>query len=535
MIAAPDREPAMSRAAPHDRRLPWSLLVLVATRLALRERQVGVGTRRLMWLSLATTFVCAAALLLGVKSLVLAAVLGMASMVALGTVAVRAFPLAMAVSVIGIALSCTSLMCALAVTTGFLTEISRTISRFNGHLLLTKYGLDFVEYEAVAREVASDPRVRASSPFAYSMVVLVRDDGRAVAPTAAAAAPDADGRAVDDDGWDAALAADASLGEQPARSGGSLVPADDDLERTAIVVGKGIDPSWASQFSAMSSAFGRGDLSGLRPGDWSHPPGLVIGRALREQLGVELGDRVRVVVPAQLEGRPDDGAAPPRHVVFELTDELDTGINEIDRNLALMHLTSAQSLFFRAGRVTGIEFELFDGEDAIAVANGVAARLPPVYRVSTWRETNAEMFNSLMQIRVVVSIMLGLMGVVGAASLVASLLLVVRRKQHDIGVLLALGCDARGLFWVFEAMGLLAGGVGVLLGLTMGGLYCAVMARYDFALSSDVYPIDHLPIAIAPADVLVPACIAMVLCSIASGPVALLATRVRILAALNRL
>ncbi len=526
----------MPRDAPHDRRLPWALLLLVATRLALRERRPGAGVRRTMWLSLVTTVGCAAALLLGVKSLAVAAVLGVASMVALASVVMRAFPLAMAVSVIGIALSCTSLMSALAVTTGFLTEISHTISRFNGHLLLTKYGLDFVEYEAISREVQSDPRVRASSPFAYSMVVLVRDDGRAVAPTAAAtAAPPPPDRAAQGDAWDAAIAADAALVEQPAQVRGATAGAGTEPERTAIVVGKGIDPTWASQFSDITSAFGRGDLSGLRPGDWSHPPGLVLGRALREELGVALGDRVRVVVPAQLEGRDDDGDAAPRHVVFELTDELDTGINEIDRNLALMHLTAAQSLFFRAGRVTGIEFELFDGEQATAVADGIAARLPPVYRVSTWRETNAEMFNSLMQIRMVVSIMLGLMGVVGAASLVASLLLVVRRKQHDIGVLLALGCDARGLFWVFEAMGLLAGGVGVLLGLTLGGLYCAVMARYDFALSSDVYPIDHLPIAIAPADMLVPACIAMLLCSIASGPVALMATRVRILAALNRL
>ncbi|MBX7082741.1 MAG: ABC transporter permease [Nannocystaceae bacterium] len=522
-------------AAPRVRaaKLPWGLLALVAARLALRERPPGRRVRQLAVLTLAATALAAGALLAGVHSLVLAGVLGVASMLALAAVALRWFPPAMAVSVVGIALSCASLMTALAVTTGFLAEISRTISRFNGHILLTKYGLDFTEYEAVAAELREDPRVVAASPFAYSMVVLVRDDGTAIAPTASALATAPPRPRDDDAGWDAALDADAALPVQQTPLGSTAQGADA-VERTAIVVGKGIDPRFAGEFQGLAPAFGRRDLSGLRPGDSRWLPGLVLGRALRRELGVEIGDRVRVVVPAQLDGGPEGEDPPPRHAVFELTDELDTGIIELDRNLALMHLSAAQSLFFRAGRVTGIEFEIADPEQAQAVADGMSARLPPLYRASTWREANADMFATLMQIRVAVSLVLGLMGIVGAASLVASLLLVVRRKQHDIGVLLALGCDARGMFWLFEAVGLLVGGVGVVLGLGLGALYCAVIARYHFPLSSEVYPIDHLPTQVALADVAVPAGIALVLCAIASGPIAVLATRVRILGALKR-
>ena len=61
-----------------------------------------------------------------------------------------------------------------------------------------------------------------------------------------------------------------------------------------------------------------------------------------------------------------------------------------------------------------------------------------------------------------------------------------------------------------------------------------MIARYHFPLSSEVYPIDHLPTQVAFADVAVPATIAMALCAIASGPIAVLATRVRILGALRR-
>jgi len=508
--------------------MAWGLAMLVATRLALRERAASAKVKRAQWIAVVATIGSASALLTGVSELWLVVVLAASSMLLLTTLALRLFPPAMAVSVIGIALSCASLMTALAVTSGFLVEVSNTVARFNGHLLLTKYGLDFTEYESLAAEISKDSRVAAASPFAYSMVVVVRETGDAPALTVApiAAAP-----GDSDAAWDAVIDADARLhvAERPASA-----PTEAGLERPSIVIGKGIDPAQASGFSGLAEAFGRGDLSGVRPADSRALPGVVLGHALRRALGVEIGDRVRVVVPAELDGREESASAMPRHASFEVLDELRTGIVELDRNLVLMHLTAAQALFFRKGRVTGIEFELHDPSLAADVAADVSARLPGLYRVSTWFEANADMLQTLVQIRVIVSVILGLMGVVGASSLVASLLLIVRRKHHDIGVLLAIGADHRTTFWIFEGVGLFCGFVGVVLGTAMGALYCAVISAYRFPLHSDVYPIDHLPAQVSLVDAMVPGAIALILCAFASGPVALLAARVRILSALSR-
>jgi ABC-type lipoprotein release transport system permease subunit len=83
------------------------------------------------------------------------------------------------------------------------------VARFNGHLLVTKYGLDFTEYEALGAEISSDPRVSAASPFAYSMVVVVRDD--ATASTQAAAIPPTAPAGDPDAAWDVVMDADARL------------------------------------------------------------------------------------------------------------------------------------------------------------------------------------------------------------------------------------------------------------------------------------------------------------------------------------
>lgn len=516
----------MAARAHRHTRTRWALVRTVATRLAVRERPARRGIRRLALASGLLTAGSLAAIVLGLHHPAVALVLFLASLLFLATGALVVFPPAMAVSVVGIALSCASLMTALGVTTGFMREISRAVARFNGHVLVTKYGLDFREYDDLAAEVMEDRRVVAASPFAFSMIAIVPEPADAPATAAPVPAPAVRAAADDDDGaWDGALAvAPATTPADPLATSDERGP--------AIVVGKGLDPARAAELSGLAGVLGRGDLSALVPAGPHRLPGIVLGSALAKELGVGIGDRVRVVVPAELDGEAESASRPPRHAVFDVLDLVDTGIAEFDRNLALVHITAAQSLFFQEDRVTGIEFELVDPELADEVADDLAFRLPPLYRTSTWREANSAMLTMLGQIRVVLVLVLGLMVLVGAASLIASLLLIVRRKQRDIAVLLAIGCDHRGVFWVFESIGLFAGGVGSIAGIALGGIYCSAVAMYRFPLALDVYPVDHLPVAVQLADVFVPVAAALGLCALASGPVALLATRVRPVVAL---
>jgi lipoprotein-releasing system permease protein len=425
----------------------------------------------------------------GASSVAMVALIGVSSLTLVASVCMTVFTPALGVSVMGIALGCASLMTALAVTTGFELAIVGEVTRMNGHVLLTKYGLDFFEYEELADRLVRDSRVRAASPFAYSMVSVVRDL---------------------EDGAEA------------------------ETIRPAVVVGKGIDPGRAQAMSGVMEVMGRGDLSGLRPGDARHPPGLVLGDRLARELGVRVGARVRLVVPPEIDGGDDVVAGPPRHAPFEVLDLLHTGVAEFDTNLVLMHLTAGQALFFREGRVTGIELELHDADAAKAVAADLERELPRVYRTSTWRETNAPTLVALEQIRFALSVVLGLTVLVASSSLVASLLLIVRSKRSAIATLMALGSDARAVFWVFEAVGLLAGLVGAALGVLLGGLYCLVIEAHDLQLASDVYPLDHLPVLLQASDALIPATVAIALCGVVSGPIALVATRVRIVAGLRR-
>ncbi len=465
-----------------------ALVGLVAGRMLLRGEQSRGWITRVALLS-----ACVAVVALGVQrvdSEQIAAPLafGVASLVLFGSLCVRTFTPALAVSVFGVGLGCASLVTVLAVTTGFERELARRMASLNGHVLLTKYGLDFFEYETIADRFIADERVVAASPFAFSMAAVVPD-----------------------------------------------VP-DDEQSPTmpAIVVGKGMDPARAAALHGISEVMGRGDLSALRPGDVRYLPGIALGSGVARELGVELGDVVSVVIPAEIDGTDEALRQPPRHARFEVLDLVHTGVGDLDTNLVLMHLSAAQAVFFREARVTGIEFELIDPMLAGEFAKELEATLPDMFRATTWEQQNEVTLVSLRQIRGAVALVLGLIELVAASSLVTSLLLLVRRKRGEIAVLMALGADARTVFWVFETIGTLAGGVGALAGVVLGLAYCGVIELCRYPLQGDVYPIDRLPVALAPTDALLPPLCALLLCAAASGPAAVVATRMGLLQGLRR-
>ncbi|MEX1366294.1 MAG: hypothetical protein AB1Z98_24430, partial [Nannocystaceae bacterium] len=218
----------------------WPVVRLLASRLMLRDDAPGPGVRRLLLVSALVMAGCTVGLLAGAHSVLLVAGLGVASLFALAGVCLWLFNPAMAVSVVGVALACASLMTALSVTTGFQLEITRALARVNGHVLLTKYGLDFFEYDELADRWLERPEVIAASPFAYSMVAVVPE-------------PDTD-----------------------PQTGEPVVPDDDELPPAgpAIVVGKGIHPGRAAQQQGFTQVLGRGDPAALRPGDTRHLPGI---------------------------------------------------------------------------------------------------------------------------------------------------------------------------------------------------------------------------------------------------------------------
>ncbi len=495
----------------------FALIWLTARRMLLREqpsKSRGVKTVTAVCIGLT---ICACVIVwfdlgLGVSADRMVAVPlvgGGAALVALALICVRILTPVVAVAVFGMALGCAALMTVFAVTSGFEYELTRRLSSLNGHVLITKYGLGFTEYEDLIRDIEARPGVVAAVPFAYAMASVVPVDDE----------PD-----DDSDGARRDNSSETANGDDPPTP-----------RRPAVVVGKGIDPERARPVAGIKSVFASGSLDALRPADPQQPPGIALGVTLAKRLGVKPGDRVRLVIPADLDGTAESGQNPPRFAVFEVLDLIDTGMGDLDRSLSMVHLRSGQALFFGGRkRVTGIEVSLTDPADAQAFADEILKGMDRrLFHAITWEQQSASTLAGLRQIRLAVSVVLGLLELVAATALVASLLLLVRRKRVEIAGLMALGADGRLVFWIFEAVGLVAGVAGALVGIGLGGLYCGLVAGFRFPLQDDVYPIEHLPVQLGWFDALGPALAAVVLCGLVAGPVALVAAKIPVLEGLR--
>lgn len=215
----------------------------------------------------------------------------------------------------------------------------------------------------------------------------------------------------------------------------------------APIVVTGIDPE---RFLAIidirkKMISGRFEVSG---------DGVVIGSVLASDLGVVVGDKLRVTTT---EGGSDTVAIAG---VFTL------GNRAIDQTWLVTSLRHAQSLFALPGGVTNIDLKVADVFDAERVASDVRDRTG--LDVQSWMQRNADLLSGLsaqnsskymIQFFVVVAVALG----------IASVLIVsVVQKSREIGILRAVGTSGSRVLRVFLIQGGVLGLVGSFLGSALG-------------------------------------------------------------------
>jgi lipoprotein-releasing system permease protein len=468
---------------------------LVARRLMLREHS-PTRARVLAALCLVVLVITGCMLAVGWRSVLVVAGFWLASLLLLVSLLIVRLRAMLVVSVLGLALGVASLFVVLGVASGVEQLLVDSLARLNGHAMVSKYGLDFYEYDDVVAELEADPRVHAASPFVFGVAAIVLADEAQV----------------------------------------------EELEPVIVTV-KGVDPEQLDDFSTTSELFAAGDFTALRPAGPRTRPGVVLGTRLARRLDARPGEVVRIVVPDSIKQDGDPTQGEPRHGEFEVLGLLDTGFAEFDASFVLMHITAAQALVFGQRRASGIELELEDarlGQSMSVAVELVEAlnrpltdqRLPPLYRAASWADRSATLI-SIRQTKALVVIVLSLIIVVASGSLLGALLLLVRRERRHIGVLAGLGARPRQLFWVFEWVGIAIGGAGSLLGLGWGAVSLFALSLMRLDLDADVYLIDHLPVAFVFADLLIPTLIAVAVCAVVTGPVALRVSRTRPLALLG--
>jgi lipoprotein-releasing system permease protein len=237
-----------------------------------------------------------------------------------------------------------------------------------------------------------------------------------------------------------------------------------DASQGAVI--RGILPDQEARVDSIESKMIAGKLSVLTDDSW----GIVLGRDLALQLGVNVGDKV-VVYTAAANVTPV--GVIPRLRRFTVVGIFQAGMQEYDSGLAIMNMRDAEKLYRMSGP-SGIRLKLDDLFVANKVAMTLANKLGDAYRVQGWMQQYANFFKAIAMEKVVMFIILSLIVAVAAFNLVSSLVMLVTDKQSDIAILRTLGATPRSIMGVFMIQGMLIG----LMGIVVGGVCGVTLATY---------------------------------------------------------
>jgi lipoprotein-releasing system permease protein len=297
-------------------------------------------------------------------------------------------------------------------------------------------------------------------------------------------------------------AAPVLLGQGLARS------ADNDLPITI----KGIIPALEASVTELEKSLQAGSLDALIDAR-DTTAGILIGRDLAQKLNVYVGDKIDVLT-AQTVLTP--GGPTPRLRTFQVVGIFNLGLFEYDATYGFVHLEVAQRLFGEA-RPQFIELRVEDMFQAQDVAEAIPSQLGPEYSAQDWAHMNSALFNALWLEKMAISITIGLIVMVAALNIIASLILLVMEKSRDIAILKTMGSSAASIRRIFVLQGLIIGLIGTAAGALAGCATTYVLDRYELIhVPIDVYQISHVPFRLLPFDFVVVVAAAVLICFLAT-------------------
>jgi lipoprotein-releasing system permease protein len=306
------------------------------------------------------------------------------------------------------------------------------------------------------------------------------------------------------------LAVPRVTGAAPVTLGKALVTSTAGNEQFIDV--KGIVPAQERTVTRLHASIQAGSFDALAEPVTEGPDAILIGRDLAAAMGVSVGDTVRVITP---EGTLTPFGPMLRPRLFRVAGIFNLGLFEFDRNYGFVRLDVARRLMGQDSP-TFIELRV----DDMFAAQDVADRLTdlgPEYVAQDWADMNSALFSALWLEKMAISITIGLIVMVAALNIIASLVLLVMEKSRDIAILKTMGTSTKSVRRIFMLQGLIIGLAGTAAGAIAGCVLIFILDRYKLIkVPIDVYQISHVPFTLEPLDFAIVVVSAVMICFVAT-------------------
>jgi lipoprotein-releasing system permease protein len=232
---------------------------------------------------------------------------------------------------------------------------------------------------------------------------------------------------------------------------------------------RGLREEDLAKLKLVSDNIKQGTLQGFDQGG-----GVAIGTRMAENLGLSIGDTLRVISP---DGDVTPFGVNPRVKAYPIVAIFEIGMSEYDASIVMMPLSEAQLFFNQEGKVQSVEI-FVDNPDKVdamrAPVEEVAARQ---ISMVDWRQRNQTFFSALQVERNVMFMILTLIVLVAALNIISGLIMLVKDKGRDIAILRTMGATRGAVMRIFLMTGAAIGVTGTLAGVVLGVVVCLNVER----------------------------------------------------------
>ena len=173
------------------------------------------------------------------------------------------------------------------------------------------------------------------------------------------------------------------------------------------VMVRGIDPEGERRATSLAKFLKQGDL--LASG-----PGILVGKALARELGLVVGDEVKLISPVEV-----DTPAGPVPIVLDrvIAGIFNAGMSDYDSNLIYADLATAQKLYRFGDGVHGVSVKIRDLYDTDRIQGELRKAFPFPCIVKSWMEQNPTLFAAVNMEKKVMFIIVTLIVLVAALNI----------------------------------------------------------------------------------------------------------------------
>jgi len=233
-------------------------------------------------------------------------------------------------------------------------------------------------------------------------------------------------------------------------------------ERNAGVQVFGIAPGDLATIPRIANPeTARGDIG-------QFPDGIAIGSGVARELNVDLGDRIKLISP---NGIKTAFGTTPRINAYEVVYIFSAGRYDIDQVRVYLPFEEAQSFFNREGRADELEVMVADPERVEEMGDRLLGAAGERAQVWTWRDASGGYLRALEVEDNVMFIILSILVLIAAMNITSGLIMLVKNKGRDIGILRTMGLTEGAVLRVFFICGAFTGLIGTAAGVALGCLF----------------------------------------------------------------